>query len=291
MKPHVWLAAAVVGLGLSPAIAADPPKAAPKTLAEKVAALQKQANAAQQAYFDTAARLQKELKGENYQSAENKSVLEKRDAAFQTFAKAQGEIAGQIADLAKENPKDPAAIEAIVASLSIHRQNKTNLKPLLAIATEHHLSNPALYDLIDLMMYDNNPDGAAFLKSVTEKGSGPMLKGAALYAMGFRLKQQLIRYGRPATDEEIAKLSPQADAIFNEVVEKYGKVLHQARVRTNNRTLGQNAADQLAGLRNIPLLRVGKVAPDIEGEDVDGKAFKLSDYRGKVVMLDFWGDW
>ena len=38
-------------------------------------------------------------------------------------------------------------------------------------------------------------------------------------------------------------------------------------------------------------LEVGDMAPEIIGEDVDGKRFKLSDYRGKVVMLDFWGDW
>ena len=36
---------------------------------------------------------------------------------------------------------------------------------------------------------------------------------------------------------------------------------------------------------------VGNLAPEIEGTDMDGVAFKLSDYRGKVVMLDFWGDW
>ena len=36
---------------------------------------------------------------------------------------------------------------------------------------------------------------------------------------------------------------------------------------------------------------VGQMAPDITGEDIDGVAFALSDYRGKVVMLDFWGDW
>lgn len=36
---------------------------------------------------------------------------------------------------------------------------------------------------------------------------------------------------------------------------------------------------------------LGKVAPDIEGQDLDGVAFKLSDYQGKVVFLDFWGDW
>jgi len=38
-------------------------------------------------------------------------------------------------------------------------------------------------------------------------------------------------------------------------------------------------------------LAVGKVAPEIDGEDVDGVTFKLSDYRGKVVLLDFWGHW
>lgn len=36
---------------------------------------------------------------------------------------------------------------------------------------------------------------------------------------------------------------------------------------------------------------VGQTAPDIDGEDLDGVKFKLSDYRGKVVVLDFWGDW
>lgn len=38
-------------------------------------------------------------------------------------------------------------------------------------------------------------------------------------------------------------------------------------------------------------LEVGDLAPDIEGTDIDGKKFKLSDYRGKVVLLDFWGHW
>jgi hypothetical protein len=36
---------------------------------------------------------------------------------------------------------------------------------------------------------------------------------------------------------------------------------------------------------------VGRLAPELEGEDVDGKPFRLSDYRGKVVALDFWGFW
>lgn len=36
---------------------------------------------------------------------------------------------------------------------------------------------------------------------------------------------------------------------------------------------------------------VGQSAAEIEGIDLDGVSFKLSDYRGKVVFLDFWGDW
>ena len=35
----------------------------------------------------------------------------------------------------------------------------------------------------------------------------------------------------------------------------------------------------------------GAVAAEIEGEDADGVTFKLSDYRGKVVLLDFWAGW
>jgi hypothetical protein len=38
-------------------------------------------------------------------------------------------------------------------------------------------------------------------------------------------------------------------------------------------------------------LTVSRPAMEIEGDDLDGKKVKLSDYRGKVVVLDFWGNW
>lgn len=38
-------------------------------------------------------------------------------------------------------------------------------------------------------------------------------------------------------------------------------------------------------------LSVGCEIPDIVGTDHQGGEFKLSDYRGKVVFLDFWGFW
>jgi thiol-disulfide isomerase/thioredoxin len=38
-------------------------------------------------------------------------------------------------------------------------------------------------------------------------------------------------------------------------------------------------------------LTIGKVAPDIVGKDYDGIEFKLSDYRGKVTVIYFTGQW
>lgn len=39
------------------------------------------------------------------------------------------------------------------------------------------------------------------------------------------------------------------------------------------------------------VLRAGHAAPDFSFVDLDGRTRKLSDYRGKVVLLDFWGTW
>ena len=39
------------------------------------------------------------------------------------------------------------------------------------------------------------------------------------------------------------------------------------------------------------LLANGTAAPDFTVQDKDGKAVKLSDYKGKTVVLDFWATW
>jgi len=40
-----------------------------------------------------------------------------------------------------------------------------------------------------------------------------------------------------------------------------------------------------------PLLKAGAPAPDFTAEKLGGGALKLSDYKGKVVVLDFWATW
>jgi thiol-disulfide isomerase/thioredoxin len=132
------------------------------------------------------------------------------------------------------------------------------------------------------------------------------------------------------TDEEYADLlalrqcDPQAlqaeaERLFEEVIADYGDVPHVThRVReleaslrapvpvpngkpltaenrrrieevlARKRTLGEEAEARVDDMLN---LADGKPAPEIEGVDVDGKPLRLSDYRGKVVMLVFWGSW
>lgn len=37
--------------------------------------------------------------------------------------------------------------------------------------------------------------------------------------------------------------------------------------------------------------RIGQPAPDIVGVDLEGESFKLSDYRGKIVVVSYWAQW
>lgn len=63
-----------------------------------------------------------------------------------------------------------------------------------------------------------------------------------------------------------------------------------AKVKWRETTYGAIADAYLHPLTRADLA-VGQPAPEIEGIDHNGKPMKLSDYRGKVVLLDFWGDW
>jgi thiol-disulfide isomerase/thioredoxin len=54
-------------------------------------------------------------------------------------------------------------------------------------------------------------------------------------------------------------------------------------------TQGVEVAERIAIVRNAPVK--GKAAPDFKLQSADGKAIALSDYKGKYVLLDFWGHW
>lgn len=121
---------------------------------------------------------------------------------------------------------------------------------------------------------------AQYLKNQAELAQS--LKGAP----EARIKQYESYYGadlvQAVRDLDIKAVNHEVEKLLEDVVENYSDV---AAARG---TLGAAAEPDLFELR---FLSVGKTALDIEAEDIDGETFKLSDYRGKVVMLDFWGHW
>jgi hypothetical protein len=79
----------------------------------------------------------------------------------------------------------------------------------------------------------------------------------------------------------IAKM---ADDMFAQVIADYAEIVYWNGSVKTKETLGEIAAREQFALRNVS---VGKQAPEITGVDLDGKPMTLSEFRGKVVLLDF----
>jgi len=128
-----------------------------------------------------------------------------------------------------------------------------------------------------LVLSFDESDRAA-LDRIAKETTAPAIKAALRYRdLSHRMDQH--RFGRldRAAQEQLA-------AELKALIEEYGTLADP---------LGRGTFGELAGKDVFELehLSLGCVAPDIAGEDLDGVAFKLSDYRGKVVLLDFWGHW
>jgi hypothetical protein len=106
-------------------------------------------------------------------------------------------------------------------------------------------------------------------------------RGKATMALADSLKQRAEALP-DAQLKEGEKLNQESEKLCETVIAKYGTITR------GRATLGEQARKLLYELR---FLSKGKTAPEVEGTDADGKTFKLSDYKGKVVLLDFWGEW
>ncbi len=41
----------------------------------------------------------------------------------------------------------------------------------------------------------------------------------------------------------------------------------------------------------VSMVAMNQQAPDLDGEDTTGQRLHLADYRGRVVVLNFWANW
>jgi hypothetical protein len=136
--------------------------------------------------------------------------------------------------------------------------------------------NPAIERICSLLARGGG-DKSAVLKQIMERAKKPSVKAAAALALGQSLANKADRLGDK--QEEADKVAAEAEKYFTMVIDEFGK---------DNANLKKSAEKELHILRT---LRIGKEVPEIKGVDLDEKEFKLSDYRGKVVLIDFWGNW
>ncbi len=142
--------------------------------------------------------------------------------------------------------------------------------PLAEDLLKRHPDSPQLGLLTEYYYVFTKPQRQMLFDQLLEISAHPEVKAAAHFGL--------------------AKLSParQADGSANEHFASLAGEF--AQVKWRETTYGAIADAYLNPLAPADLA-VGKPAPEIEGIDHNGQPMKLSDYRGKVVLLDFWGDW
>src|SRR6516162_2023956 len=171
----------------------------------------------------------------------------------------------------------------------------------IAIVLRDHIRSDKLGEACKRAQYGFRKECETFLRTVLEKNPHRDVQGQACLRLALFLNGRLNRldllkdqpevnrryeglYGKDYLDalrrQDRAKAVAEIEAVFEQAAEKYGDVKLPF-----GGTVGDNARTELFAIRH---LAVGKEAPDIEGPDQSGVRFKLSDYRGKVVLLYFW---
>jgi thiol-disulfide isomerase/thioredoxin len=184
-------------------------------------------------------------------------VKSREDGGYQELADLQNRFAKRTREFIDAEPKDESALDAILFSI---RQlvADANDQSLYQQILGHHLTNPKLAEVVDRHYATDE-----FLRAVAEKSPHVEIRGKASLVQAKRLAR--------------ANHPQEAEAICIRI--------------SNDQALDQlhrGAQDLLFEIRH---LSVGKVIPEIDGLDLDDKPMKLSEYRGKAVMLVFWATW
>jgi thiol-disulfide isomerase/thioredoxin len=176
--------------------------------------------------------------------------------------------------LATKHAKDEGAADALLWIL-INAPQSSELPRAVKLLEKEYLQSSRLKPKLQAAHFPEAAETERFLRSVMEKNTDNDTQGLACFALAQMLKDK--------AGDDNQKLRNDAMGLFDLCVTKYADC-----PLLNKATVGQRARPLLFEMRN---LAIGKVVPDIVGEDLDGNKLKLSDYRGRVVMLDFWATW
>lgn len=123
--------------------------------------------------------------------------------------------------------------------------------------------------LLILEWSGTNARVVAFLSQVSQFSRSPENRAYSLFVLGLQ-------------------------ALHAKDVERATAAFRRAQVECPGLPAGHGLSIEEAGRVKLQLydgLNVGTPAPDILGLDLRGENMRLSDFRGKVVLLYFWGDW
>ena len=233
-----------------------------------------------------------------------KTPQERQEVAREKYP--QPKFASRFLELAEKNPKDDAGLHSLMWIINTPHPRTTELqKKAMKLLRRDHVSNEKIASMCARLGMSLDEESQLFLRAILEKNSHRSAKAQACLALAawhenrlrlarrFKDTPELAKRYEPILGKETVdsllksdpdKLSKQSEAYYERIVKEFADV-----TAPDGKKVGDLAKNKLEALRH-PIL-VGKPAPEIEGEDLDGKKFKLSDYRGKVVLLDFWGNW
>lgn len=129
-------------------------------------------------------------------------------------------------------------------------------------------------------------------RTVQWKDYGTPVKSEADYqALQARQAQDTRQFigAHPAARTSAFQLQEQMQRQPTYPVAEYEKLLQGLRPAVRQSWYGQQAAKRLVVLRNQPT--VGRPVADFTIADTAGVKHSLATYRGKYVLLDFWGHW
>ncbi len=211
--------------------------------------------------------------------------------------------------LAEKYPGTSAAEDALIWVCS-HTSGTRESEEATRLLTRDHVKGPKLGPALGYQgHYAYYFEGTErFFRAVLAESTHRELQGLACYWLARHLLRQAdgVRWVREGPDfsalgfdpyadvygadwaDRLRRLDPEtlereAEALFQRVVENYADVPHNDKRRLPA-PLGEVARSYLRDLRELAL---GRPAPETEGTDLEGRPFRLSDYQGRVVVLDF----